>query len=118
MSDDYYDNMVEDEDGISYPGGMRGMFESKELNLCGCGSDNIKDDIINIIKEFLKDTEYNHSYITDICKELELDEKYVEMILFYLDDKGLLEHGGSIRGSWLSDKGKKLVLGKYKEIFE
>ena len=65
-----------------------------------------------------KQTFYGCKYHDAICEELKLEEKYVEIILFYLDDKGLLEHGGSIRGSWLSDKGKKLVLGKYKEVFE
>lgn len=116
--DDYYENMIEDEDGISWPGGMRGMFEGKILGFCGCSNEEIIDDVINVFKCFIRDRkgEFN-AYYTHIAKELNLDLKYVELILYLLDDKGLLEHGTAIRGSWLSDKGEEIAK-KYEEVFK
>ena len=33
---------------------------------------------------------------------------YTEVLLHWMDSKGLIEHGGMIWGSWLSDEGKKI----------
>lgn len=112
MKDD--DNWYIDDDGISYPNGIRGMFMSKELSFCGCISGEIEDDFINVLREFLNN---EHIYYTQIAKNLNLDEKYIELILQYLDDKGFLDHGGSLRGSWLSDEGVVKLTTKYKEVF-
>lgn len=117
MTDDYYENMIEDENGISWPGGMRGMFEGKELGFCGCANDEITDDVINIFKEFYQDKKTYYAYYTKIAEKLKLDVKYVELILYLLDGKGWLEHGTSIRGSWLTEEG--IAIGdKYGEVFE
>ena len=70
--DNYYGNMVEDENGISYPGGMRGMFTSKVLGFCECASDEIIDDIINVLHIFIYDQE--NSYYTKIAQKLKLDK--------------------------------------------
>lgn len=33
-------------------------------------------------------------------------EALIDFVLYILNDKGFLEHGSSIGGSWLTDKGK------------
>ena len=61
--------------------------------LCGCGRESIKDDLIAIIRD------------TDEIVKIP-DDPYHELLLHVLDHADLLEHGTSIRGSWLSEKGR------------
>jgi hypothetical protein len=35
-------------------------------------------------------------------------EAAAHLILYVLDQRGLTEHGGSVNGSWLSDRGKQV----------
>lgn len=87
---------------------------SKELNFCGCISKEIEDDFLNILNLFLENE--NSIYYTKIAEELNLDKKYIELVLQYLDDKGFLEHGSALRGSWLSEEGKEKLTKKYSEV--
>lgn len=63
--------------------------------LCGCGRNSIKADIIAV----LRDTEQ----LVEVP-----DTEYYELMLHLLDDKELVEHGTSVRGSWLTDRGKEI----------
>lgn len=66
------------------------------LNFCGCGS---PDRNIQYVYNVLKRIESN--------KTEDTDTEY--FALYTLDKLGLTEHGGSIGGSWLSEKGKQLL---------
>ncbi len=48
-------------------------------------------------------------YYTEIAKELELDLKYVHLILEILGNRDFTEYGTSPRGSWLTSKGEELL---------
>lgn len=63
--------------------------------LCGCGRESIKADLVAILRD------------TDRLVDVP-DTPYHELMLHLLDDKGLLDHGTSISGSWLTDKGKEI----------
>ena len=78
---------------------------STVLNLCGCVDDEYINDMIHILKECGAED----CYITDICKRTGFAYKYVLSILVWLNHLGLIEHGISIRGSWISDKGEQFL---------
>ena len=81
------------------------MLRLERLELCSCVDDEYVDDIILVLKE-CTNAEF---YITDICKRTELPYKYILSILCWLDHIKFIEHGGSIRGSWITDKGEKFL---------
>ena len=74
------------------------------LKGCGCGSSNYFIELAwNVIDYFSQGFDERKSgYI--------YDEKHMENELMaqWLDSAGLLEHGTSVGGSWLSDEGKEL----------
>ena len=78
------------------------------LGFCGCYDEEVIDDIINVFKIFYKEGSH---YYTDIAEELELPLKYVHLILNILDSKGWLEHGTSVRGSWITKEGLLVLDG-------
>lgn len=63
--------------------------------LCGCGDQSIHEDLINILKS------PDGVIQTD-------DSKYSMLLLHVLDHADLIEHGSSVRYSWLTEKGKKI----------
>lgn len=68
---------------------------------CGCGSsDTYREDFWNMFEAIANRN--------DKTFELIYKDKYNELIAQMLDSRGLLEHGSSISGSWLSSIGKKL----------
>jgi len=68
---------------------------------CGCGSsDDFRKDFWDM---FIKIAEKKEDKFTFIY-----ENKYNELIAQMLDSRGLLEHGTSIAGSWLSTAGQKL----------
>lgn len=67
---------------------------------CGCGqSDTYREDFWAMFEKIAK-KEDRFEYIS---KDL-----YHELIAQMLDSRGLLDHGSSIYGSWLSPAGEKL----------
>jgi hypothetical protein len=100
-----------DEEGIVY----RSYHEYVEdlCGLCECRDDDIPQDIFTVLEKY-RTSEYNQTSYTDF--DIEGPLKYKELLLHLLDGKGLLEHGTSIRGSWLTDKGKKVANGLANEI--
>lgn len=72
-----------------------------DLNACGCGS---FDDRMNFLRESLRDF--------PLYQSPEKWGKYIEppyeWFLCLLDGAELIEHGGSLRGSWLAEKGRRL----------
>lgn len=86
------------------------------LDLCGCG---IPEHTWEVIRRVLHAQNIFHSDRIDytdlkaIYKDslnLNLDQSIdhgvVQFCLYILDSKGLLEHGGSVGGSWLTELGK------------
>lgn len=67
---------------------------------CGCGSSE------KFIKDFwevfskIKEGQCHYEYI--------YKDEYNELIAQMLDSRGLLEHGTSVAGSWLSEEGEAL----------
>lgn len=92
------------------PGGA--WYESPEQYLfleimggCGCGlSDEIAEKAYEVFKHFgTPHAERNVKFFTE-------DESMVlETLAHWLNSKDLIEHGGSVYGSWLTKKGEELV---------
>lgn len=93
------------------------MYE--ELNLCGCG---IPEDTYEIIRRYLHIRE---DYYTDKIEYKDVLERYktdlhiedddslqaglLQFMMYVLDHNGFTEHGSSIGGCWLTDKGRRLL---------
>lgn len=70
------------------------------LNGCGCGSSSdFKEEAWKLFEDFALDREEKWNLYENPLREL---------LGHWLDSKDLIEHGTSIRGSWLNDEGKKL----------
>jgi hypothetical protein len=69
---------------------------------CGCGS---SDEIAELAHEIL-----GHFGKPFDERKLKIYDKIeYEIIAHWLDSKELIEHGSSVGGSWLTDKGKELL---------
>ena len=107
------------------------------VGFCGCGSPNVAYKLLfNVLLVFKKRTEdysetrdkswkESYSKIEKLLKyhsdDLEDNENGLYWTyLYFLDDKGLTEHGGSVNGCWLTDKGYEVLdlLKKYLKINE
>lgn len=80
--------------------------------LCGCGDDSIKEDIIKVLIAIAD--RHDRDWPDDWEQPIK-DEKYYELILHILTNADLLEHGGSVYGSWPTDKGEevlRIILGE------
>lgn len=71
----------------------------EKFSWCRCISGEILEDTVSIIN-LLKSTD-TVIYCTDIAKKMNLDGKYVELILIELDRVNITEHGCAVRGSWI-----------------
>jgi len=77
------------------------------LDGCGCGSANELQKLAWKVFELFATHHKERKWSI-------YDDKKTEIIAHWLNSKGLLEHGTSIGGSWLSEKGECL----YKELNE
>jgi hypothetical protein len=87
-------------------------FHYEDLGLCGCGS---PEETYEVIRKILniqssdKDWRTKQREFSEICNADMNNENYnglIQFVLYVLDNKGFLEHGSSISGSWLTEKGK------------
>lgn len=70
------------------------------MNGCGCGSFNdFKAEAWKLFEDFALNREAKWDLYDNPVREL---------LAHWLDSKGLVEHGTSIRGSWLNEQGKTL----------
>ena len=93
------------------------MYE--ELNLCGCGSPKYTYETIrrylHIREDYYTDKiEYKdvlERYKTDLHIEDNdsLQTGLLQFMMYILDHNGFTEHGISIGGCWLTDKGRRLL---------
>ncbi|PSK57055.1 hypothetical protein B0E38_02586 [Streptomyces sp. 111WW2] len=79
---------------------INGLFYM-DLGLCGCGS---PDDAFDLIRDLLKLAPF-YDHRTEVVALIG-DGAASHIILSTLDTADLIEHGGSIHGSWLTDKGQ------------
>ena len=91
------DERIRGESGIWYENQINYVAEEL-LQLCGCRDDEIVEDTITVLKKL-------HNGGMDY-RDMEITPpKYVELILHRLHTLDLIEHGTSIRYSWLTDEG-------------
>jgi len=98
--------------GVSYP-----SIESiiaEQFNFCGCGDNSIALDYIydklKGQKEFMSNTSGPNSKVAYETREKlyhSEGEKY--FFLYWLETVGLAEHGSSVNGCWLTEKGKNFL---------
>ena len=69
-----------------------------ELGICGCGCPS---SVYATIHEVVKDINFAGPR-TD-------QSDYCNYMIYQLNEQGFLEHGSSIFGSWVTEKGKKLI---------
>ena len=87
------------------------LFLIEAFNFCGCGclSMSIKfiHDVLNCYEDREED---NLSPYLNLDKAIEVcgNENITDFMLHWLDSVELTEHGISVYGSWLTDKGKAL----------
>ena len=88
-------------------------FVVDEFGFCGCPNMDVVNDIIKVLKELNKDGTSN--YITGLMQTLNLKRKYIMLVLMVLDRNEYIEHGSTLRGSWITPEGKE-ILKKWDEI--
>ena len=92
-----------------------------ELGICGCGNPELA---YKAVHEMLKrSSSKEESTITCAMDNDDTAIPYIYFMAYVLDSLGFLEHGSSIRCSWLTEKGENLlkaleVLEKYDYDFE
>jgi hypothetical protein len=85
-----------------------------ELGICGCGN---PDDTLMYIIDVLQLMEDYHNNLMTWEEYYEkqhalakADNEGLSWLLWYwLDDKGLTEHGGNVSGCWLTTKGYEVL---------
>ena len=87
-------------------------FIYEDLKLCGCGSPERTWEIIRLILIAQSQDGYENriNMLNNICNiNIEDSNNYdglIQFVLYVLDDHEFLEHGSSIGGAWLTEKGK------------
>lgn len=85
--------------------GKEGFLWIYVLEGCGCGSsDTLKQmawDVFEMFAQEISDQRWQKIYEGD-------NALAYETLAHWIDSKGLIEHGGSIAGSWLTSGGKAL----------
>ena len=109
MSDKYWDPVSEEfvYDGCGYDS-MRDLFLVGVLGFCGCVDDIACDKIIEALT-CLSERKDREGFDALLDGPFNGDSAYAYITLQYLNDKGLTEHGISIRYPWLTDKGRKAL---------
>jgi len=96
------------ENGVGYDSPKQ-YFGIEVMGFCGCASDYLIDVTWNIINGLYLAKKNDESWFYDYEGKKEDYTSLQECILFILDSKEIIEHGSSIRGSWLTDKGFAII---------
>ena len=114
------DGIYYDKDGCGYMT-AEDFIQTGILGFCGCGNPEVSLDIVRralkIIKNHWDNIKSEPDQNGEQCwSEYEFTQKLAfysdEMwlfIMYYLDSKELTEHGGSVNGAWLTQKGYDLL---------
>jgi hypothetical protein len=80
----------------------------EELRFCGCGiPEEMTVHIGNLLAAIRERSD--SKYTIDHIEEIAGSEMAYWFAMYVLDAMGLTEHGGSVGGCWLTEKGKKLL---------
>lgn len=101
---------VTDSKGCEWPNKIQAEMNG-ELNWCGCGS-NIE--AIKFLREILRcfkreDWSESNKKLDKLLHVTDNECGLYYSYLYMLDKTGYIEHGGSIGGSWLTQKGKDIL---------
>ena len=94
----------------------------KDLGLCGCGDPDAVLDMLEyfLSRHYLSGHEDNYIFTWEE-KEIFAKEHSTELLLFLLyilNDKGFLDHGSSVMGSWITEKGERFLELLQKDVEE
>lgn len=93
-----------DEDGVSHRS-KKGYLQTEIFGFCGCGD---PDSAMVLVRDVLKLLSERKGWGEEAKKLLPTEGIYY-FILYSLDDKKLTEHGSSVGGSWLTQKGEEVL---------
>jgi hypothetical protein len=84
-----------------------------QLGLCGCGDPEAVHAMLIICAEQFDRGENNLSHFNGVdgIKKIVIENIDVvsEFIAHFLDQKDIIEHGGSVYGSWLTGRGRQFI---------
>jgi len=82
----------------------------EQIGLCGCGC---PEDVHKFLLDCMSSKNEDYPNIIDHEKVIELiksrPEVVAEFVLHFLDDRELTEHGSSVYGSWLTERGEQVL---------
>jgi len=86
-------------------------FYYRKLNFCGCGNPDTQMQFLRDVLRAINRRSEGNTWKEDTKKiEALLPGALGQFYLYWLDSMGITEHGGSIGGDWLTEKGKELLL--------
>jgi hypothetical protein len=103
LTQNYCTEMTDDEEFLT-------SFFIEAFDFCGCGCLSMS---IKFVRDILNCYEDEEGWgaphlILDKAKEVCGNDNITDFVLHWLDTVELTEHGSSVYGSWLTDKGKAL----------
>lgn len=89
------------------------LFYSGLLDMCSCGyaataSELMMKALVACDDWVKRDAPWPLDIVTQLVKDTD-PRVIAEILLHILDSKGLTEHGTTVSGSWLDDKGKEWI---------
>lgn len=98
-----------DADGVSFSSRAELLFSSKSsgLGFCGCG---LPEETLKAVHSYLSALDWGWQDWEERFPKLQshsgLSKDFWNFIAYFCDSKELTEHGGSVGGAWLSDRGR------------
>ncbi len=82
------------------------LVEADDLMFCGCGDPEAAWDlVISILKSAPLYQDNGLNKVIELCGS----EAAAYIVLYLMTHANLLEHGGSVGGSWITDKGSMVL---------
>lgn len=102
LNQNYCTEMTDDEEFLS-------LFFAEAFEFCCCGCLSMSIKFVRDILKCYEDEEGLSPHLNlDKAKEVCGNDNITDFILHWLDTVKLTDHGSSVYGSWLTDKGKVL----------
>ena len=103
------DGMILGPDDCYYDTEQEAMYYG-QIGLCGCGQ---PEEVHRLLLDCMSAINDDHPSLISAEKVArivsERPDVVAEMILHFLDSREVTEHGGSVYGSWLTDRGKQML---------